>query len=376
MSPWPGKYVIGLTGNIATGKSVVRRMLEYLGAYGIDADALSHRAISKQAPGYQEVVDYFGRWVLKPDGEINRGKLGKLVFSDPEALTQLEQIIHPLVGQAVDVLARNAEPNVIVIEAIKLLEGQLKDSCDAIWVTDADPRIQLQRLTARRGMSKADATTRVEAQAPQALKVAAADVVIQNHESIDLTWRQLVQAWKETVPRAAKPAPVSQVKSGELTVVRGGPGEADQIAEFWNRFLKTHQKMSRVDVMEAFGEQALMLLKDGSKVCGLVAWQVENLVARVTEMHIDPNIDLAGAAAKLMPAIDEAAKQLQSEASLLFLPTKLAEKHEVWEPLGYEARDVDSLGVRAWQEAARDSAVESAVLYFKQLRVDRVLRPI
>src|SRR5512136_3097053 len=89
MSVWRGKFVIGLTGNIASGKSVVRRMLEHLGAYGIDADALSHRAIARGAPGYQSVVDIFGKWVLDAHGEIDRGKLGKLVFSDPAALKQL-----------------------------------------------------------------------------------------------------------------------------------------------------------------------------------------------------------------------------------------------------------------------------------------------
>jgi dephospho-CoA kinase len=376
MSPWPGKYVIGLTGNIATGKSVVRRMLEYLGAYGIDADALAHRAISGRAPGHQQVVDYFGRWVLAADGEIDRAKLGKLVFSDPAALAELEKIIHPLVGQAVKVLAGKAEQKIIVIEAIKLLEGSLKDQCDAIWVTDADPRIQLNRLMSRRGMSKEDALTRIQAQAPQALKVAAADVVLQNHESIDQTWRQLVQAWKETVPKSFKPVKGMAIKAGELAVVRGGPAEADQIAEFWNRFLKTHQKMSRTDVMEAFGEKAFMLLVDGGKVYGLVAWQVENLVARATDLYFDPHVDLAEAAESIMPAVDEAAMQLQSEASLLFLPPDLAKRAEIWSPLGYEPRELDSLGVRAWQEAARDSEVDGAQLFFKQLRVDRVLRPI
>jgi dephospho-CoA kinase len=95
VSNWPGKYVIGLTGNIATGKSVVRRMLEHLGAYTIDADALSHRVISKGAPGYQPVLDKFGSWLLDKDGQINRNKLGHLVFADKDALQQLETIIHP-----------------------------------------------------------------------------------------------------------------------------------------------------------------------------------------------------------------------------------------------------------------------------------------
>jgi len=93
VSNWPGKYVIGLTGNIATGKSVVRRMLEHLGAYTIDADALSHRAISKGAPGYQSALDKFGNWILDKAGEIDREKLGHIVFNDPEGGD------HPPVGQ-------------------------------------------------------------------------------------------------------------------------------------------------------------------------------------------------------------------------------------------------------------------------------------
>src|SRR5215208_831246 len=111
VSNWPGKYVIGLTGNIATGKSVVRRMLEHLGAYTIDADALSHRVISKGAPGYQPVLDKFGTWLLDKDGQIDRAKLGRLAFADGEALVQLEDIIHPYVGQAVDILVKRATQN-------------------------------------------------------------------------------------------------------------------------------------------------------------------------------------------------------------------------------------------------------------------------
>ncbi len=90
MSVWPGKFVIGLTGNIATGKSVVRKMLEHLGAYGIDADALGHRAIARDAPGYKPVLDTFGKWILASDGQIDRGKLARVVFADPDALIQLE----------------------------------------------------------------------------------------------------------------------------------------------------------------------------------------------------------------------------------------------------------------------------------------------
>ena len=93
-----------------------------MGAFGIDADAFSHRAIAKGAPGYPQVIETFGRWVVGPDGEIDRAKLGRLVFSDPAALAQLEAIIHPLVLQAVDWMVQRSNKPVVVIEAIKLLE--------------------------------------------------------------------------------------------------------------------------------------------------------------------------------------------------------------------------------------------------------------
>ena len=88
-------------------------MLEHLGAYTIDADALSHRAIAKGAPGYKPVVETFGQWVLDENGEIDRSRLGNLVFRDPGAMTKLEGIIHPLVRQAVDVLVKRASQSVI-----------------------------------------------------------------------------------------------------------------------------------------------------------------------------------------------------------------------------------------------------------------------
>jgi len=153
VSKWKYKYIIGLTVSIGTGKSVVRRMLEHLGAYGIDADALAHRAIAKGAPGYDAVLKTFGRFLLAPDGQIDRSRLGKIVFNDPEALAALEAIVHPLVVQAVDILIRRSPHKVVVIEAIKLLESNLSAMCDAIWVVYSPPEIQLDRLMQNRHMS-------------------------------------------------------------------------------------------------------------------------------------------------------------------------------------------------------------------------------
>ena len=112
-------------------------MLEHLGAYTIDADALAHRAIAKGAPGYEPVLENFGKWILDSEGQIDRAKLSSLVFRDPEALNKLETIVHPLVGQAVDLLIQRASQKVVAVEAIKLFESELRSECDVFWVSNA-----------------------------------------------------------------------------------------------------------------------------------------------------------------------------------------------------------------------------------------------
>ena len=109
MSRWPNKYVIGLTGNIAVGKSVVRQMLQHLGAYTVDADGLVHQAMAPGAPAYQPVIDMFGRFILDDNKEINRTVLGGIAFTFPDALAKLEAITHPVVIQAISTLAGRAK---------------------------------------------------------------------------------------------------------------------------------------------------------------------------------------------------------------------------------------------------------------------------
>ncbi len=378
MSAWPGKYVIGLTGNIATGKSVIRRMLEHLGAYGIDADALSHRAMAKGAPGYEPVVQHFGQWILAPDRQIDRAKLGRIAFADPDALKQLETIIHPFVRQAVDVLIRRSIQSVIVIEAIKLLEGGLSNLCDSIWVAQASPETQYTRLLQKRGLSETDTRVRITSQSPQAEKVAVANVVIDNDSSFETTWQQVVAAWSAIAPATPEPtlAEPEKIEPGQLVVQRAGPKQAEEIASFITRLNKEKKQITRSDVMAAFGEKAFMVVFQDEQLVGLVGWQVENLVARVVDFYLDPRLSLVDVAPGLMAEVEKASRELQSEAALLFLPVEIARHDGVWQSLGYERRDVESLGVRAWEEAANESYVDGSEMLFKQLRVDRVLRPI
>jgi len=377
MSAWPGKYVIGLTGNIATGKSVVRKMLEHLGAYGIDADALAHRVIAQGAPGYQPVVETFGTWILDEDGQINRGRLGRIVFSDPQALARLEGIIHPFVGQAVDILIRRSKHAVIVLEAIKLIESGLRDKCDSLWVTCAPPNIQLARLVQRRGLTPAAARQRMAAQPPQEAKVSAADVVIRNAKSFEDTWRQVSAAWEAHVPRTAQAVPeAAPTVKGELSVQRAGPRQAAEIAELINHLSAGEKKLTRKDIMQAFGEKAFLLLKHNEKPAGLVGWKVENLIARTDDVYLDSSLPFGPALQLLMEEVEKASKELQCEISLLFLPADKVRQEDSLKLLGYEVRSVKSLGVSAWQEAAVESMPAGSVMLFKQLRQDRVLRPV
>ena len=385
MSNIPGKFVIGLTGNIATGKSVVRRMLEHLGAYTIDADSLTHRVYAKGAPGYQQVLDKFGKWLLNKDAEIDRTKLGNLVFSDSEAMRQLEGIVHPFIRQAIDILINRAKQPVIVIEAIKLLEGQLRNVCDSIWVTNAPEVIQIERLMRKRGMTQEQAKERIHMQSPQSQKVNVANMVITNTGSYDELWKQVSEAWKEIVPGAKdEPAdqtirsikPVKAKSTGNFISLRGKPKNASVIAELITRLSKGKRSMTADDVMESFGEKAYMLVQLDGQIVGVAGWQVENLVTRTSDIFLEDDIDAPKALETLIKGVESASSELQSEASLIFAMNELANEDGIWQNLGYEKRTPETLGVQAWQDAASESAAMGSGLFFKQLRLDRVLRPI
>ncbi|NJD57957.1 MAG: dephospho-CoA kinase [Anaerolineales bacterium] len=377
MSAWPGKFVIGLTGNIATGKSVVRKMLEHLGAYGIDADALGHRAIARDAPGYKPVLDTFGKWILGPDGQVDRAKLARVVFADPDALVQLESIVHPLVRQAIDLLIRRSSQKVIVIEAIKLLEGPLRQACDTIWVTYTQKQTQISRLTQKRGLSLAVAHQRINSQPAQEEKVKAADIVIQNEGSFEETWQQVTRAWKVLFPSfdSGIYKPITAPK-GVMLVEKARPRHAAEIAALVGQLSNGRNKPTDEDIMAAFGEKAFLFLKiDGAPV-GVVGWQVENLVERTDDVYIDPRQPLSDAMQALLKEIESTSRDLQCEIALLFLPPELSAQEDIWTSLGYEMCTIESLGVRAWQEAAQETLGKGESMYFKQLRKDRVLRPV
>src|SRR3954447_5405162 len=198
-------YIIGLTGNIACGKSQVAGILRELGAEMIDADRVSHDLLEPGMPEYGRIVERFGRDILLPDEVIDRRKLGGIVFGDPAALRDLEQILHPAVRPRIRARFAAAQAPVVVVEAIKLLEVGLYLETDAVWVVTADRETQIARLMESRGLTRSEAETRVDAQPPQREKVARADIVIDNSGGLARTREQVAAAW-QTIESGTAPS--------------------------------------------------------------------------------------------------------------------------------------------------------------------------
>jgi dephospho-CoA kinase len=189
--------LIGLTGNIATGKSLVGTMLAGLGAKVIDADRVAHEVMRADGPAYRAVVEAFGPAILAASGTIDRAKLGGIVFRDPVALRQLEAAVHPAVIAEVDQAISRATEPVVVVEAIKLIEAGMHSRYDALWVVTAPRRLQIARLMAARGLTEKEAVLRVDSQPPQEEKAALADVVIVNDGDLDQLRRKVGAAWTQ-----------------------------------------------------------------------------------------------------------------------------------------------------------------------------------
>ena len=202
-------FVVGLTGPMGAGKSMVAAMLRELGAKVLDADALVHDEQLRGTVGYSAIVQTFGTKVLGEDKEIDRAKLAEEVFGDPAKLRRLEQILHPRVIARV-LEARSMLPSdaVLVVEAIKLLDGELRKACDRIWVVVAPRKMMIERLGSR-GMPEREAELRLAQQHSEEEFRAAADTVIVNDGDRERTRERVSQAWSELRRPRARSAPGS-----------------------------------------------------------------------------------------------------------------------------------------------------------------------
>ena len=199
MSVWPGKYIIGVTGNICVGKSEVCKILADLGAQIIDADIVAHDVMKSTSLVFQDIVAAFGVNILDNSGEIDRKALGKIVFSDKAALKKLELLVHPIIRAQIEDAISNYKEGVIVVEAFKLLETGLSDQCDSVWVVNASYNKRLARLTERDNINIEEAQKRLHMQSSQELKLQRADVIIENESSLDVTYAQIWREWGKIV---------------------------------------------------------------------------------------------------------------------------------------------------------------------------------
>jgi dephospho-CoA kinase len=201
--------VIGLTGGIGSGKSTVSGFLKELGAAVIDADRVGHEVFKLDTEAWQEVVAAFGKEILAPDGEIDRRKLGKIVFDDYEALARLNQIIHPRIRALVKAQIeeyRQQGVRVVVLEAPLLIEvplsmkagePSLSDEVDEVWLTVAPESTVLERLKKKAGLSEAELLARIRSQLPPEEKIKHADVVIDTDCSLDELKSRVKKVWQK-----------------------------------------------------------------------------------------------------------------------------------------------------------------------------------
>jgi dephospho-CoA kinase len=365
------KTVIGLTGNIATGKSTVMRILADRGALTIDADKLVHDLLDNDSAVQRRVVARFGPEYEQPDGTIDRAKLGERVFPDPEALRDLEQIIHPRVGERLNEIIAKAEANVVVIEAIKLLEAGLDGRCDAVWVTHCREDQQIERLMKTRGMARYEALVRVLNQPPQAEKLARADVVIDTSGSPERTAEQVERAWR--LCKGTKAGPPAHPG---IRIRRANPRDVAALVSLINQ-MGDGPPVTRVQILESFGEQGYMLAEMEGELRAAIGWNAEDLIARIREAWVLKTGEWEPLLEQLVEAVCEAAAELMCEVALLFYrPDTPAKIVALYRARMFEPVAIDTL-IPAWRRAAEQSMpAQAGEVMVRKLREKRVMRPI
>ncbi|MDY6904263.1 MAG: dephospho-CoA kinase [Thermodesulfobacteriota bacterium] len=193
--------IAGLTGSVATGKSLATGFFSRLGAMIIDADIIAHDVVKQGHPAWQDIVDTFGRAILQPDGEIDRKALGRIIFNDPARKQQLNRIVHPRVfaeiSEQLSAIGNDAgqKDAVVILDVPLLFETNMNRDMTDIIVVYALPDIQLERLMRRDSINEADARARINSQMPVEQKRQMADFVIDNSGTIEQTETQVEEIY-------------------------------------------------------------------------------------------------------------------------------------------------------------------------------------
>ena len=409
---YAGKVIIGLTGNIATGKSAVMRLAQDHGALTLDADKLVHDLMDSDASMQAAIAVAFGSEVRREDGRIDRKKLGEIAFSDPTAMQDLEAMVHPAVGKEVDKRILASKQSVIFIEAIKLLEGNLRDICHQVWVTRCSPQRQLERLRVCRGMETELAAVRIKAQPPQEEKVAQSDVLIDTNGLMKDTEAQFGIAWarlpnpataepmtrlpqpdeteetaakvltsRAAAPKAAAPQKSSQQlrpprlepseRPNDLQVRRARPSDIPSILLLIQKATDGKVKMKRADLLMALSERGYFIGQVGSEISTVMGYNIDSQVARVDEIYIHP-LEMAPQTGKaVLEDIEISAASHMGQIIVAFLPEEAPDTMrelftgEDYKPMPYEEM------AKGWQLAIEESQPEGTHYLVRLLRDTR-----
>jgi len=261
--------LLGITGNVASGKSAVRQYLENEGALTIDADLLAQSTYLPGMPAYEPILETFGRDICYSDGQINRSRLGKIVFKDPGALRELEAIVHPLVTQGIEEIIARSNADLVVVEAIKLFEAGLHERCDEVWAVVAQDAIRQERLMNTRGLTEADAWLRVTSQSPQEEKARRSDYVINTDGSYQSTYDQTMNGAKRLMSAAS-----AQIISRDGEVFRAlRPEDFSAARALLNRFFP--QTWEDEDIYRSLSHRSVLAgFRDG-ELSSLTSWKLE-----------------------------------------------------------------------------------------------------
>lgn len=399
---WPDKIVVGLTGNIATGKSAVMRLAAEKGALVLDADKIVHEIMDNDASMQAAIAVAFGSEVRRLDGKINRAALGAIVFKDATALRDLELMMHPAVRKEIQRRIEASQIETVFIEAIKLLEGELKGVCDQIWVMRCRPETQIQRLMVCRGMDMESAALRVNAQTSQEAKIAQANIVIDSDGPLTQTIAQFETAWSRlpglvtplpTLPPRPEPKPTlpppplpkaeptpplapplaETNPAGEIAIRRARPSDIPSILLLIQKATDGVVKMKRQELLMALSERSYLLGQIGSEVCMVVGWNTDSTTAaRIDQIYAYPMsaVPLVGPA--LLVEIEKSAAQLICEVIFAFMPdtTPTAIK-DVMLAAGFQMTEREGF-YRAWKKAIDEAQPKGTYIMSKVLRDIRV----
>ena len=203
--------IIGLTGGIGTGKSTVAGFMAGFGAQVMDLDKIGHEVQQPGGAAYLKLIDAFGKGILAPGGDIDRAKLGNIVFNDRAALLRLNGIVHPAIDRAVaeklkEFTRRGVK--VVVLEAAAMIDSGRTDMVEELWVTVAPEAVVLGRLRTRSGYSEKESRTRIEAQIKNSERLKKADVIIDTDCTLDELKGRVAEEWKKLLKRSGeKPVP-------------------------------------------------------------------------------------------------------------------------------------------------------------------------